>query len=71
MTERIASLFHGQHAFSTTVVIIFVTATTFYALGKMSEPGWIDMTKWVFGVFVGGGAAAAYRDAFARRDGAA
>ncbi len=64
MTARLAALFHGQHAFSTTVIAIFATATTLFILGRLSEPGWIDLIKWTFASFIGGGAAAAYRDAF-------
>ena len=33
-------------------VILLVVSSAFFAAGKLSEPGWIDLVKWVTVVLV-------------------
>ena len=32
---------------------LLVFATVAFYAGKLSEPGWIDLVKWVFGIYSG------------------
>ena len=39
-------------------VIIFLSATTFFTLKYVNSDQWIEVVKWLFGIFVGGNVAA-------------
>ena len=38
--------------------IIFISATTFFTFKYVSSDQWIEVVKWLFGIFVGGNVAA-------------
>ena len=48
------------------MVVLFVTTTVFLNTGSLTGAEWIDMVKWIFGIYafseVGAKGAVAYRD---------